>query len=173
MIKPIWILVSLAFYTTHVTTSLAASPSKDAYYSASRLTGNIEPVSKPLPASEEVIKYGSWLYQGLCIRCHGPKGNGEGADWALMNGEYDPVNWLSRQPRDFSDPAFKLRSTPSGTLPTDRDLFEAVSRGLQSEQDMPSFKFLPERDRWALVAYIKTFTKRWKEEKPAAPIKIL
>jgi len=29
---------------------------------------------------------------------------------------------------------------------------------------MPAFKFLPERDRWAIVAYIKTLSERWVEE---------
>ena len=31
-------------------------------------------------------------------------------------------------------------------------------------QDMPAFKFLPERDRWAVIAYIKSFSDRWEEE---------
>jgi len=177
MNKLICMLLTGALATAHAATALAAAPAthaakKEAYYSASRLTGNIEPVGKALPASDDLLKYGEWLYQGNCVRCHGSKGNGEGADWTLMNGEYDPVNWLPRQPRDFTDPVFKLRSTPSGTLATERDLFEAISRGLQSVNDMPSFKHLPERDRWALVAYIKTFTKRWKEEKQYPPIKI-
>jgi len=30
---------------------------------------------------------------------------------------------------------------------------------------MPAFKFLPERDRWAVIAYIKTLSERWEEEK--------
>jgi cytochrome c oxidase cbb3-type subunit 2 len=45
------------------------------------------------------------------------------------------------------------------------DLFKSISRGLVADQDMPSFKFLPERDRWAAVAYIKSLSERWEEEK--------
>ena len=70
-----------------------------------------------------------------------------------------PVNReISPKPSTNSGP------TPSGSLPTDNDLFISISRGLVFEQDMPAFKFLPERDRWAVVAYIKSFSDRWEEE---------
>ena len=137
---------------------------------ASTVRGNIDPVGPGVKVDADVLKYGEWVYRGLCVRCHGVKGNGEGADWTLT--PHDPVNWLPRQPRDFSDPVFKLRSTPSGEMPVERDLFESISRGLLADKDMPAFKFLPERDRWALIAYIKSFSKRWQEEKPSVPIKI-
>lgn len=164
-----WLLTVAAALALCAATSWAADSSK-AFYEASSQSGNILPVGEPLPPSEDVIKYGAWLFQGMCIRCHGAKGNGEGADWTLT--KHDPVNWLPRQPRDFTDPAFKLRSTPSGGLPTDRDLFESISRGLLAEKDMPSFKFLPERDRWALIAYLKTLSARWTEEKVKPAIEI-
>ena len=50
-------------------------------------------------------------------------------------------------------------------MPTDNDLFKSISRGLVADQDMPAFKFLPERDRWAVLAYIKSLSPRWVEEK--------
>jgi mono/diheme cytochrome c family protein/plastocyanin len=59
---------------------------------------------------------------------------------------------------------FKIRSTPSGSFPTDVDLFKSISRGLVADKDMPAFKFLPERDRWAVIAYIKTLSDLWEEE---------
>jgi cytochrome c oxidase cbb3-type subunit 2 len=91
-------------------------------------------------------------------------GDGKGAVWELAD-QYAQGHKLPRQPRDFTSAVFKVRSTPSGSLPTDRDLFMAMSRGLVADQDMPAFKFLPERDRWAVIAYIKTLSKRWQEEK--------
>ena len=125
-------------------------------------TGNILPGSESPPITGNLIHYGNWLYRGLCIRCHGKEGDGQGADWTLT--DYKPEFWLPRQPRNFQEAVFKVRSTPSGSLPEDRDLFEAISRGLDAKRDMPSFSFLPERDRWALVAYIKTFSETWVED---------
>ncbi|MCW8957301.1 MAG: c-type cytochrome, partial [Gammaproteobacteria bacterium] len=126
-------------------------------------TNNIVPVAESPPVTSELIEYGGWLYRGLCTRCHGVEGDGNGADWQLT--EFNPQFWLPRKPRDFTEAIFKLRSRPSGSLPTDRDLFIAISRGLVANEDMPAFAFLPERDRWALVAYIKRFSDRWEEEK--------
>ena len=37
---------------------------------------------------------------------------------------------------------------------------------------MPTWHELPEKDRMAVIAYIKTFSPRWKEEKPEPAIVI-
>jgi cytochrome c oxidase cbb3-type subunit 2 len=154
-----------------VAVSMAVTPQKDAAASAekpflkySAVTGNIDPVSESPPVTPQLLKIGEWNYRGLCIGCHGAKGDGLGAVWELGE-KYAKGHKLPRQPRDFTAAVFKVRSTPSGSLPTDTDLFKAISRGLVADQDMPSFKFLPERDRWAVVAYIKSLSKRWQEEK--------
>lgn len=130
-------------------------------YSAARL--NINPVADPPPTSARLIEHGSWVYRGLCIGCHGVDGDGNGAVWTLAD-KYSPEHKLPRKPRDFTQAVFKIRSTPSGSFPTDVDLFISISRGLIADMDMPSFKFLPERDRWAVIAYIKTLSDRWEEE---------
>lgn len=147
-----------------------AASAAASYATASRQTGNLLPAGASLAPTPDLLAYGKWMFQGLCVRCHGIKGDGEGADWKLT--QHDPVHWMPRQPRNFTDPVFKLRSTPSGGMPIDADLFESISRGLLGDKDMPSFKFLPERDRWALVAYLKSLSKRWTEEPPRAPIQI-
>lgn len=126
-------------------------------------TGNIEPVIDGIPVSARLLEHGEWVFRGLCIGCHGVSGDGNGAVWELGD-LYAKEFKLPRKPRDFTEAVYKLRSTPSGSLPTDRDLFISISRGLVLEQDMPAFKFLPERDRWAVVAYIKSFSDRWEEE---------
>ncbi len=135
------------------------------FFEYSSATGNIHPVGESPPVTPGLLKYGEWTYRGLCIGCHGPKGDGNGAVWELGE-QYirNEDHRLPRKPRDFTEAVFKIRSTPSGSLPTDLDLFEAISRGLVADHDMPSFKFLPERDRWAVIAYIKSLSERWVEE---------
>ena len=139
------------------------SPHPDSVFNLSAATGNIEPVGEPVPPNPTLLKHGEWVYRGLCIGCHGVDGDGNGAVWELAD-VYAPEHKLPRKPRDFTEAVFKLRSTPSGSFPTDVDLFKSISRGLVAEHDMPAFKFLPERDRWAVIAYIKTLSPRWEEE---------
>src|SRR5208282_306472 len=50
------------------------------------------------------------------------------------HGEYGDANgenavWLDPKPRDFTTATFKCRSTLTGTLPTDQDLFNSIGRG--------------------------------------------
>jgi cytochrome c oxidase cbb3-type subunit 2 len=137
---------------------------KKSWFEESSATGNIEPEGASPPVDARLLAHGQWVYRGLCIGCHGVKGDGNGGVWTLAD-KYAKEHKLPRQPRDFTSAVFKVRSTPSGSLPTDLDLFKAISRGLVADQDMPAFKFLPERDRWAVIAYVKTLSKRWQEEK--------
>ena len=44
--------------------------------------------------------------------------------------------WLDPKPRDFTIATFKCRSTPTGTLPTDQDLFNTIGRGF-TNSNMP------------------------------------
>src|SRR5271167_3586173 len=104
---------------------------------------------------------GKQLYRRYCVGCHSPVGDG--------NGENAP--WIDPKPRDFTAATFKCRSTPTGTLPTDEDLDHAVERGFVTT-NMPSWNPLTPQNRADLVAYIKTFSPRWKTEKPGTPINI-
>jgi len=111
------------------------------------ITGNAEP--------------GKHLYRRFCIGCHGPDGNGQG-----MNAQ-----WIDPQPRDFTEATFKCRSTPTGTLPTDEDLYNAVTRGFVTTA-MPAWRPLSPQQRADLVAFIKTWSPRWAKEKPGASLNI-
>src|SRR5271168_4546810 len=104
---------------------------------------------------------GKQLYRRFCIGCHGPDGNGQG-----MNAQ-----WIDPQPRDFTEATFKCRSTPTGTLPTDEDLYNAIKRGFVMS-NMPSWITLTAQNRVDLIAFIKTFSARWKSEKSGDPISI-
>jgi cytochrome c oxidase cbb3-type subunit 2 len=104
---------------------------------------------------------GHGLYLRYCVYCHGVFGDGNG----------DNAPFLDPRPRDFTAATFKCRSTPTGTLPLDSDLIATLVRGVQAT-NMPSWRPLSDENRQDLVAYIKTFSERWKTEKPGEPIKI-
>lgn len=171
MKKAIGALVAAVVAGFAITLSMAVTVSREAaphprksFYDYSAATENIEPEGVSPPVDAKLVEHGRWVFRGMCIGCHGVKGDGNGAVWTLGD-KYARKYKLPRQPRDFTGAVFKVRSTPSGSLPTDVDLFKAISRGLVADQDMPAFKFLPERDRWAVIAYIKSLSKRWQEEK--------
>ena len=104
---------------------------------------------------------GRQLYFRYCWGCHGFRGDG--------NGENGP--YLNILPRNFVAATFKCRSTPTGTLPTDEDLFNAMTRGFVNT-NMPSWITLTDQNRADLIAFIKTFSPRWKTDKPSAPIPV-
>jgi mono/diheme cytochrome c family protein len=106
-------------------------------------------------------KDGQMNYGRYCAGCHGDSGDGNGENAA----------WLDPKPRDFTQAIFKCRSTPTGTLPTDQDLYDTIARGL-TNSNMPVWNTFNEGERADLVAYIKTFSPRWEKEKPGEPIKI-
>jgi cytochrome c oxidase cbb3-type subunit 2 len=106
-------------------------------------------------------KRGKDLYRRYCIGCHGPKGDGEGEN----------AQWIEPKPRDFTMGLFKCRSTVSGSIPLDSDIFATIGRGVDTT-NMPPWNPLTDQQRTDLVAYIKNFSPRFKDEKPDAPIEI-
>ncbi len=100
-------------------------------------------------------------YRRYCVGCHGDLGDGNGEN----------ATWLDPRPRDFTIATFKCRSTPTGTLPTDDDLFNTIGRGL-TNSNMPIWNTFSNQQRADLVAYIKTFSPRWEKEKSGDPIKV-
>ncbi|MGC1414471.1 MAG: cytochrome c [Candidatus Acidiferrum sp.] len=109
---------------------------------------------------------GVQLYRRYCVGCHGAEGNGEGEN-ALW---FDPTTGFPK-PRDFTLATFECRSTPTGTLPTDEDLFDSITRGFVTT-NMPSWRALTPQDRANLIAMVKSFSPRWEKEKPGTPITI-
>jgi cytochrome c oxidase cbb3-type subunit 2 len=114
-----------------------------------------------IPQTDDQVARGKEVYERRCIGCHGVKGDGNGPAAAFLN----------PRPRNFTVGAFKFRSTPSGSLPTDGDLYRTLTRGVRWTA-MPTWHEIPEKDRIAVITYIKTFSSRWKEEKPEPPIPI-
>jgi len=112
---------------------------------------------------------GKQLFYRYCWGCHGFRGDGNGENWLPTGSFLEP--YLNIQPRNFTSATFKCRSTPTGTLPTDQDLYNAIERGFVMS-NMPAWITLTAQDRADLVAFIKTFSPRWKNEKPSEPINV-
>ncbi len=105
-----------------------------------------------IPQTVEQAARGEAIYERRCTGCHGAKGDGNGP----------AATFMSPRPRNFTTGVFKFRSTPSGSLPTDGDLYRTLTRGVRWTA-MPAWHEIPPRDRAAVIAYIKTFSIRWKD----------
>lgn len=108
-----------------------------------------------------LLETGRAAYATYCTGCHGEAGDGNG-DAAVF---FDP------KPRNFVTAYFKFSSTRSGELPTDDDLRRTIKGGLKGSA-MPPFELLPEPTVDALIAYLKTFSPKWKERGPARAIPV-
>ena len=109
--------------------------------------------SGPMPEkTPELVAEGKAIYFRRCSFCHGLLGDGEGP----------AAEYMDPRPRDFTLGTFKFRTTQSGELPLDTDLFRTISRGLpgtgmQAFDDQKIKSGLDEHQRWAVIAYIMTF----------------
>lgn|GEM_PF-5438581 len=118
--------------------------------------------TEPQPAqSDALVARGRAVYRAQCASCHGRQGRGRG-----RAGRY-----LARKPADLRSGVFKLRSTRRGELPTDLDLFRTITVGM-GVAGMPGFRRLDERDRWAIVAYLKQLAPRFRRKRTAPPLDV-
>ena len=108
-----------------------------------------------------LLERGAQLYDDHCVECHGDNADGKGPR-AMM---------LTEAPRDHSAGVYEIRSTPTGSLPTDDDLFHTISHGVHGTA-MPPWVLLPERDRWALVAHLKALSPAFADDEAPDPIDI-
>jgi len=138
-------LMLAAFGVALATPSVALA--QDAGASVNGLTGN--------------AAAGKQDYRRWCVGCHGKEGNGEGENAPYVN----------PRPRDFTEALFRWRSTPTGTLPTDQDLYDTITRGVVDTL-MPTWRPLTPQTRVDLIAYIKTFSPKWQTQKAGTPITI-
>jgi mono/diheme cytochrome c family protein len=109
----------------------------------------------------ESVIVGRDIFKMACVACHGAEGKGDGSVGATLSPRRAP------QPRDFTSSLFKLRSTPSGQLPTTADLVRTLKEGIRSEggpltigllgyRIMPSFRHMPEEQQLELLEYVKS-----------------
>lgn len=106
------------------------------------------------------VEHGKEVYERRCVGCHGEKGDGKG-DAATF--------FVKVLPRDFTSGTFKFRTTPSGSLPLDSDIFRTITIGVRGTA-MPPWFDLPENERWDVVQYIKTFSPDFEEYPPDPPV---
>ena len=105
----------------------------------------------------DTITEGHRIYDQACAWCHGSEGKGDGpSGWSI--GRY-----AAPRPRDFTAESYKFRSTPSGELPTDQDLFRTITQGIPGF--MPSYRSLNEQERWQVIAYLKSLNPAFEQER--------
>ena len=94
----------------------------------------------PVTATEPSLAAGRKIYSKTCAMCHGKTGDADGP----------AVIELNIHPAKLSDPQLATES--------DGALFWKITTG---KKPMPTYgKRLSETDRWNLVNYIRTFSKR-------------
>ena len=104
--------------------------------------------------SEPSLAAGEEIYREKCAYCHGKTGKGDGPAAAFS----------SPKPRNFTKGHIKFRSVKFGKIPTDQDLFDIISKGMPGTT-MPSWAHLSESNRWSLVLYLKTLSKKFEKAK--------
>ncbi len=101
-------------------------------------------LANPLQPSAAVIAHGRFVYENVCITCHGPKGAGDGHVTALF-------------PKPPSLMTQKVRDWPDGQL---------FHRPMRGQNSMPSHsRQVDARDAWSVVLYIRQMQKT----EPVAP----
>lgn len=113
---------------------------------------------KPPPPTDKLRMRGRSLYDARCADCHGERGDGRGP----------LADKVQPRPTDFRRAVYKVRSTPTGSLPTPQDIFQSLSRGHHGTAMKP-WEILASRDRWALVILLESFSSRFAQEPPARP----
>lgn len=110
--------------------------------------------------TESSVEHGKEVFDRRCAGCHGEKGDGKGEAAEFF---------VKVKPRDFTSGTFKFRTTPSGSLPLDSDIYRTITTGVRGTA-MPPWFTLPEEERWDLVHYIKTFSSDFKDNAPEPPV---
>jgi mono/diheme cytochrome c family protein len=103
---------------------------------------------------------GKKLYLKNCSQCHGEKGDGEG--YASPH--------LRPRPRNFTMGKFKVRTTPTGALPTHEDLVNIIRHGMPYTS-MPAWPNLADQEVSDLAYFITTFSPDFSNpEKTSKPV---
>ncbi len=93
-----------------------------------------------LSASDKAISQGKALYESNCKGCHGPAGNGHGANASTLN----------TTPAAFTDQSFMAQTSSA-------NLYDVIASGISP--DMPAYtSTMDDSQRWTLVSYIRSLT---------------
>ena len=92
----------------------------------------------PLQPTPDVVAHGKFVFENVCITCHGPKGAGDGHVTALF-------------PKPPSLMTQKVRDWPDGQL---------FHRPMRGQNSMPSHsRQVDARDAWSVILYIREMQK--------------
>lgn len=99
----------------------------------------------PILPTAEIVKGSPSLYESKCSKCHGDKGDGKGS----------ATKGLDVKPRNYRDKSV-MEQIPDGQL------FWIIANGSDPEATEmgPYKKKLSEEQMWALVHYIRAFTRQ-------------
>jgi mono/diheme cytochrome c family protein len=86
--------------------------------------------------SADARERGAGLFAEHCALCHGARADGQG----------QRREGLSTSPKNFSDPAWRERTSP-------RAVFFAIREGIRGSA-MPAWRSLGDEDVWDLVAFV-------------------
>lgn len=102
----------------------------------------------PFPINETELSRGQERYTIYCAVCHGSTGQGDGI--VVQRGFTKPPSYITDDSRGLALRGIKmpLREIPVGYL------FEVPTKGFGAMADYADM--VPARDRWAIVAYIRT-----------------
>ncbi|MGH9236475.1 MAG: c-type cytochrome [Vicinamibacterales bacterium] len=110
--------------------------------------GSVRPQGQgPDVGTEAQRESGKNLYLKYCSQCHGDKGDAAG---------YATPHLLPR-PRDFTQGKFKVRTTPSGALPSHQDLVNIIRLGMPYTS-MPAWPDLSDGEVSDLAYFLTTFS---------------
>ncbi|MBI5440880.1 MAG: cytochrome c [Deltaproteobacteria bacterium] len=91
-------------------------------------------LKNPLQPTPEVLAHGKFVFENVCITCHGPKGAGDGIVTALFP---KPPSLMTQRVRDW----------PDGQL---------FHRPMRGQNSMPSHsRQVDQKDAWSVVLYIR------------------
>jgi len=123
--------------------SVAADETPYPYQQADAARAGAELVN-PLQATPAVLAHGKFVYENICITCHGPKGAGDGLVTSLFP---KPPSLMTQRVRDW----------PDG---------EIFHRPMRGQGSMPSHaRQVDARDTWSVVLYIR----QMQSQEPVAP----
>lgn len=111
------------------------------------------------------LVHGKEVYTRRCLGCHGEKGDAKGPAPAA-------VFFRVALPRDFTSGVYKFRTTPTGSVPLDSDLYRTLTAGIRGTA-MPPWFNLAEDERWDVIHYVKTFSRDFQLYPPEKPIVII
>lgn len=117
--------------------------------------------ARALNVPTAVTELGKDTYKKYCSPCHGEEGKGDGP----------LARSMLPKPRDFTRGAYKFRTTPSGSLPTDEDIYRTISYGVPNSTMIP-WDILTEEQRLSVIPLLKSFSEAFEVRKPDAMVDV-